>query len=426
MLTNQAIVFGLLMLIVAGIVISSNSDKVFWKRFYIFLPPILLCYFLPAFLTWPLGLISGEAKPLYNPVASRFLLPASLILLCLCIDLKGLIGLGPKSLIMFFASTASIILGGPLALMLILYLSPGLTANIGADELWRGLSTIAGSWIGGGANQTAMMEIYQVKKEVFQSMVVVDVVVLNIWMGILLYGAGAREKIDRWLKADNSAVDRLQERIESYQASISRIPTLSDTFAILAIGFGGTALAHAGADVLGPWFDQLNTDSISEAYPAGKLVAWGLSTLMSSFFWLIVIATTIGLGLSFTSLRRLGGVGASRFASIFIYILVATIGMQMNLSEVFDNLNLFAIGIIWMLIHVILLLFVAKLIKAPFFFVAVGSQANIGGAASAPIVASAFHPSLAPVGALMAVLGYAMGTYGAIVCAELMRIVAGG
>jgi uncharacterized membrane protein len=72
------------------------------------------------------------------------------------------------------------------------------------------------------------------------------------------------------------------------------------------------------------------------------------------------------------------------------------------------------------------LIFVAWLIKAPVFFLAVGSQANVGGAASAPIVAAAFHPSLAPVGVLLAVLGYALGTYGAWICGNLMRLVSGG
>jgi uncharacterized membrane protein len=154
-----------------------------------------------------------------------------------------------------------------------------------------------------------------------------------------------------------------------------------------------------------------------------SLEAIGLHTLMSDFFWLIVIATTIGLGLSFTRARQLEGVGASRWGSIFIYVLVGTIGMKMNLGEVFKNLGLFAIGAIWMVVHIAILLFVAKIIKAPFFFVAVGSQANIGGAASAPVVASAFSPALAPVGVLLAVLGYALGTYGGLVCAYLMQAV---
>ena len=155
------------------------------------------------------------------------------------------------------------------------------------------------------------------------------------------------------------------------------------------------------------------------------LKSLNITSLTSSFFWIVVISTTFGLTLSFTKARKLEGVGASRWGSIFIYVLVATIGMKMNLCEVFDNLGLFAIGIIWMLIHVIILLIVAYFIKAPFFYVAVGSQANIGGAASAPIVAAAFSPSLAPVGVLMAVLGYALGTYGAIICAQLMSAVSG-
>ena len=106
---------------------------------------------------------------------------------------------------------------------------------------------------------------------------------------------------------------------------------------------------------------------------------------------------------------------------MFIYILVATIGMKMNVLAIFDNPALFVIGFIWMSIHAILLIIVAKIINAPFFFLAVGSQANVGGAASAPVVASAFHPSLAPVGVLLAVMGYAIGTYGAWLCGILMQ-----
>jgi uncharacterized membrane protein len=182
----------------------------------------------------------------------------------------------------------------------------------------------------------------------------------------------------------------------------------------MAVAFGGTAISHLGADIMTPFMEKFK-----EGLEAARL-----NSLMSGFFWLIVFSTTIGLGLSFTRAKKLEGVGASRWGSVFIYVLVATIGMKMNLGEVFENLGLFAIGLIWMAIHVLLLFLMAKVIKAPFFFVAVGSQANVGGAASAPIVASAFSPSLAPVGVLMAVLGYAMGTYGALVCAYLMQAAA--
>lgn len=426
--TNDAIVFGLLTLCLAFVFVTSESEKPFWKKFYTYVPALLLCYFLPALLNWPLGLVDGDASKLYNPVASRYLLPASLVLLCISIDFKGLINLGPKALIMFFTATIGIIIGGPIALLLISSIAPDIVGGAGADELWRGLSTIAGSWIGGGANQTAMKEIHEVSDELFSSMVVIDVVVANIWMGFLLYGANISAKIDGWFKADASAIDDLKKRVEDYQASISRTPSTKDYFVLLAVGFGATALAHWGADLISPVFNQINENSMklldgagNPIYPNGKLVEWGLSSVMSGFFWLIVIATTLGLGLSFTSAREIEGAGASKIGSVFIFILVATIGMKMNIGEVFNNLDAFAIGLVWMIVHVSLLLLVGKLIKAPFFFTAVGSQANVGGAASAPVVAAAFSPALAPVGVLMAVLGYALGTYGALICAWLMQ-----
>lgn len=297
-------------------------------------------------------------------------------------------------------------------MFLVLKFAPGLI-NVDADELWRGLSTVAGSWIGGGANQTAMREIFNVSDRIFASMVVVDIVVANIWMGFLLYGANITKRIDGWLKSDVSAIDDLKKRVEDYRASVQRHATTTDLFVLMAVAFGGTALAHFGSDIITPIME-----SKSE-----WLSRMRLNSLTSGFFWLIVIATTVGLLLSVTKAKKLEGVGASRWGSVYIYLLVATIGMQMNLRDAFDNLGLFAIGAGWMIIHVILLLLVARWIKAPFFFVAVGSQANVGGAASAPIVASAFSPALAPVGVLMAVLGYAMGTYGGIICALLMQAV---
>jgi uncharacterized membrane protein len=139
---------------------------------------------------------------------------------------------------------------------------------------------------------------------------------------------------------------------------------------------------------------------------------------------MISIATLIAILLSFTKAKNYEGAGASKFGSVFIYILVATIGMKMDLTLILDNTGLILIGIVWMSIHAGLLILIAKIIKAPYFFLALGSQANVGGAASAPIVASAFHPSLATVGVLLAVFGYAVGTLGAIICTILMQLAA--
>ncbi len=413
--TNDAIVLGLLLILLAFIFQTSSSNNPGWKKFYRYCPPLLLCYFLPALLHWPLGLISGEGSQLYF-VASRYLLPASLVLLCLGIDFQGILNLGWRAIVMFLAATLGIVIGGPIALLLINGLFPELIPA-SSDELWRGLSTVAGSWIGGGANQTAMKEIFEVNDDLFATMIIVDVVVANIWMGFLLYGANMSDKIDRWLNADASSIEALKRKVEDYRLGIKMNESTTTVFQILGVAFGGVALAHWGADVITPWLKNNHAEA---------LTAVRLDSLMSKFFWMIVIATTVGLLLSVTEVRKLEGAGASRYGSVFIYILVATIGMKMNLGEVWANLGLFAIGITWMLVHVILLLFVAKIIKAPFFFVAVGSQANVGGAASAPVVASAFSSTLAPVGVLMAVLGYALGTYGAIICAFMMQGVSGG
>ncbi|MFT6708941.1 MAG: putative membrane protein [Flavobacteriales bacterium] len=361
--------------------------------------------------------VAAHKSYIYKPITSRYLLPASLVLLCLSIDFKGIINLGPKAIIMFLAATVGVILGGPIALLLISNVAPEGFIPASSDDVWRGLATVAGSWIGGGANQTAMKEIYDVSDNLFATMIIVDVVVANIWMGFLLYGANISDKVDGWLDADSSAIEDLKERMSSYSESIKQMPTLTTTMVLMAVAFGGVAIAHFGADTI--------TGAMSDEFKQ-SLSDMRLDSLTSHFFWLIVISTTVGLLLSFTKARKLEGVGASRWGSVFIYVLVASIGMKMNLGQVWANLGLFAIGIVWMLVHVSILLVTAKVIKAPFFFVAVGSQANIGGAASAPIVASAFNPSLAPVGVLMAVLGYALGTYGAIICATLMQAVAGG
>jgi len=405
---NDAIVIGLLLFLLAIIFYTSNLPAL--KRFYGIVPALLLCYFLPAFLN-SFNIISGEYSSLYY-VSSRYLLPASLILLCLSIDLKGIIRLGPKALIMFFAGTLGIIIGGPIALMIVASFAP---EWLGADagEIWRGLATVAGSWIGGGANQTAMKVVYETPNDIFSKMIVVDVLVANVWMAVLLYGAGIHERIDKKFKADSSAITALKEKMESFAAKVSRIPSTSDLMVIAGIGIAGAGLAHILSEITTPYFNEIK-DTLEKI---------GLTSFASGFFWLIVFSTIIGVGLSFTKLKNYEGAGASKMGSIFLYVLVAAIGTHMNFTEIFESPSWFLIGAIWMLIHAIIILGVAKLIKAPFFFVAVGSQANVGGAASAPVVASAFSPSLAPVGVLLAVLGYAVGTFGAMLCAELMKAV---
>jgi uncharacterized membrane protein len=229
-------------------------------------------------------------------------------------------------------------------------------------------------------------------------MVVVDVAVAQIWMIILLFFAGRERAMDEKIGADRRSLDEVRQKIETFEKEVSRPTTLPDLLFIGALGFGVTAVAWALAAVLPP-----------------------IEEIVNEFTWVVIIVTTVAVGLSFTPLRRLEGAGASKVGSVLLYLLVASIGAHAQFSKVFDIPSLMLIGVLWMTFHAIVLLAVRRWLRAPIFFAAVGSKANVGGAASAPILASAFHPSLAPVGVLLAVGGYVLGTYGGLLCAKLLQ-----
>jgi len=441
LITNSATVFGILAVILGTIFYTYQSEHPYFKRFYKFVPALLLCYFIPSLLhtfhivpyDYPCtDILSGavdaganvlsQCQAATNPedtkikasganiyyVASRFLLPASLVLLTLSIDFGKIKALGPKALIMFLTGTFGIVIGGPIALFIMSFINP----DVVAGDVWRGMTTVAGSWIGGGANQAAMKEVYEVSGGLFSSMIAVDVIVANVWMAVLLYMAAKSKHIDGRSGADTRAIEDLKQTVEKFERENSKNPDLTDLVIIAAIAFGATAIGHIVADNLAPY--------IATHWPEASKYS-----LTSKFFWLIVTVTTIGLLISTTRLRHYETRGASKVGSVFIYLLVAAIGLHMDVSAIVERPWLFVVGAIWMAIHAGLMLFVAKIINAPVFYMAVGSQANVGGAASAPVVASAFHPSLAPVGVLLAVLGYALGTYAAWFCGQILMRVAG-
>jgi uncharacterized membrane protein len=409
MITNDAVILGMLAVILGGVLWTASRTDGFWKKFYNYVPALLLCYLFPSLLN-TLGVIDGSLSKLY-PMARDYLLPSSLVLLCVAIDFKAIVRLGPKAVIMFLTGTAGVMIGALVAFEAMRVIHPETVAG----DTWRGMTTVAGAWIGGGANQAAMREVFNVEATMFGQFVAVDVLVGNLWTAVLLFLASRAQAFDRWTGADLTALNRLRDSIEQYQAQHARIPTLTDFMVILAIGLGATGLSHFLAQLMVEWIGSLPAEWRLKDY-----------SLTSGFFWIVVIATTIGLLLSITKARTYEGAGASRVGTVMLYVLVATIGMQMDLAALLDRPWLFLLGLIWIAFHGGLMILMAKLIRAPLFMMAVGSQANIGAAASAPVVASAFHPALAPVGVLLAVLGYALGTYGAYVTGIALRGLAGG
>jgi uncharacterized membrane protein len=271
-----------------------------------------------------------------------------------------------------------------------------------ADQTWRGLAALCGSWIGGGANMTAIQRSVGADANIMGAIVVVDVVIANVWMIFLLYFADREKAMDARIGADRATVEAVRRKVEDYQAAVKRPTDLGSLMVMLALAFGATWVASGLAGWLPP-----------------------IGSIIREFAWKVILVTVIGVSLSFTKVRSLEGAGASAVGSVLLYLLVASIGAKADFARVVDpqNLPLVAVGALWMAIHVVVILATRNRLRAPIFFAAVGSKANIGGAASAPIVAHAFHPALAPAGVLLAVGGYVLGTVVGLGSAKLFELV---
>ncbi|MCH7592316.1 MAG: DUF819 family protein [Planctomycetes bacterium] len=392
MIQHEAGILAVLLACLAGIFWATEHPII--GRIFKVIPSLIFCYFIPTTLT-TFGVIPEEA-PLYDWIKA-FVLPASLFLLVIALDVPGIIRLGPKAVIMMLAGTFGVVIGGPISLMICKGMLP--------EDAWRGMTALCGSWIGGGANFVALGDIAEASDQMIALMVIPDVFLANVWMGVLLYFAANQVAIDRKTGANTDAIDDLKRRMTAFQEKVNRIPTLPDLMMILALGFGASWLAFD----IGGRLPEIKT---------------GDNVLISATSWKYILVTSVGVALSFTKVRNLEGAGASKIGTVMIYLLVACIGASADFRKILDAPGFLMAGAIWIVIHIIVLLTVGKLIKAPIFFVAVGSQANIGGAASAPVVASAFHPSLAPVGALLAIAGYVLGTYAGLLCMKLLQAVA--
>lgn len=408
LITNDIVGLGLIAATLALIFHLSSKTEGMWQKFFAVIPALLLCYFIPALYN-TFGVIDGHNTKLYNPVARDVLLPAALVLLTLSIDLKGILKLGPKLLIMFVTGTAGIILGALISFQVMSLISPETMQG----DTWAGMAALTGSWIGGGANMAAMQATFNVNPTTFGQFAVVDVLCASLLlMPGLIWLSGRAARIDARNGADTSAIDDMKRRIADYQAKNARIPTLTDLMVIVGIGLGVVGAAHAVGGYMAAWCAA----NVSFAKQA---------SLDSTFVWVVMLSTAAGLILSFTRARELEAVGASKVGTLFLYFLIACIGMQMDLASLADRPMLFLLGVIWMSVHVILLYVVGRLLKAPMFFLAIGSMGNVGAAASAPVVAAAFHPSLAPVGVLLGTVGYATGTVLAYLTGLMLKWMAG-
>ncbi|WFB64452.1 DUF819 family protein [Sphingobacterium sp. WM] len=410
LIQNTTVVFGLLMTILGLVFYTSSLSNKYVKGFYNVIPPLLLCYFLPGLLN-SFNIIDGANSPL-TTIGSRYFLPACLILFVINLDLKEMWALRKRAGLMFITGTVGILLGGPLAVYLTSLVAPEVVGGTGPDEVWRGLGALAGSWIGGSANQVALKEILQPSPALFSSIIAVDVFVAYIWMAILLYGASKYKVVDKFFKADSQDVEHLKAKMDERVKVNSKIPETKDYMIMIALAFGGTGLATLLSEPV--------ANFMATHYPETEKFS-----LTNTFFWLVFFATVFGIALSFTPAKKLEFAGASKIGTVLLYVLITTIGMQMDIMAILGNPGLFIVGFLWISFHAILLIIVAKIFKVPFFYLSVGSMANVGGVASASVMSAAFHPSLISVGVILSVFSYAIGTYAGWLTALLMKLASG-
>jgi uncharacterized membrane protein len=385
MISDPTAIFGFLAAILGFVFWLSGLDRM--QAFFKIAPPVIWAYFLPM-ITTTVG-ITPISSPAYTWMTT-YLLPFSLFLLMLSVDLRAILRLGRTALIMLLTGTAGIVIGGPIVYLMFRSALP--------DDAWKGLASLSGSWIGGTANMTAIKESVGASDALLGPIIVVDTVVGYGWMGILLFLSPMQERFNQWVGADTSIIEETNRKLN--QLDLTRRPaSINDLSVIVGLGMLATVVSIA---------------------ISGNLPKLGDPTVISSTTWAVLIVVTAGLALSFTPARQLEQAGASKIGFLALYLLLTAIGARANLAAVLDAPVYLLAGLVWILIHVGLLLLVARIIRAPLFFVATGSMANIGGAASAPVVAGVYYPAMAPVGLLMAIAGYVLGIYAALGCAWML------
>jgi uncharacterized membrane protein len=390
LLNDPMVVFAYLASVL-GLVFWLSSQPRFARLFRV-TPPVIYAYFIPTIST-SIGILP-QASPTYDWIV-RYLLPFALLLLMITVNLKSVAKLGGMALIMVTAGTLGIMLGGPVALIVFGPLLP--------DDAWMGFAALSGSWIGGTANMVAIAESVGTPDAMLGPIIVVDTVVGYGWMGVLLFFSGWQVWYDKRTRARTQALEETNRRLAEAESHLHPV-SLPWVAAIIGVGFAGAVAAVNLGD---------------------SLPALGDPTIISQTTWTVLVVVSVGLALSFTPMFKLEEHGASRIGYLALYMLLTAIGARADLRAVLDAPAFFAAGVLWIAIHVGVLLLVGRLIRAPLFFVATGSMANVGGPVSAPIVAGVYHPAMAPVGLLMAVVGYVLGIYAGLGTAWLLSLVAG-
>ena len=359
-------------------------------KFFQFAPPIVLIYLglmvLCTIRLWDLEATAEAYSSLKNP-----LLYAMLFLMLLRCDLKKIIKLGPKMLIGFFSATVSIGLGFVIAFAIM--------KNFVGEDAWMGLGALCGSWMGGSGNMLAIQAALNVSESQMVNPLVMDSICATVYVMFLLWAIGFSKVFNKWTKADTKTIDEVGRTLAE-EAKANTKPILWQNLVIL---MGSALLVSAVSQPLGvlinqylPFFDKAT--------------------------WTVLIVTVLGVVLALTPFGKIKG--TEELSNGLLYIVVALIASRADLASAAGAPVWLLTGFIILVFHVGVMILLAKLLKLDIFTCAVASLANIGGTATAPVLAGTYSSALVPVGIIMALLGYVIGTGGGLIVAHLMSMLA--
>ncbi len=383
MIHHPLLLIVVLLLIETAVLYLANHKH--FSRFFNMLPSVFWIYFLPMIAS-SAGLIDSHSG-IYSKITT-YLLPMALFLLLMTVDIKAIVHLGPPALLMFFIGTLGIMLG----MVMVFILFKGIIGS----QFWSGFAALTGSWTGGSANMIAVKEALGTPDSVFLPMVIVDTIVPYVWMAFMVACVGLAPIFDRFNHSDRCVIDDLHKRIQNIQPQRGRELGLWTTLGLIILACTG----------------GLFSIYVSHFLPE-------IHGIISTYAWTIIIVSCLGILLSLTSAKKLEAYGTNKVGYFILYFVLTSIGAKASISHIGSAFILIAAGFLVVFIHAGVLLIAARIMRAPLFLVAVSSQANVGGVASAPLVAEIYQKGFASVGLLLAILGNIEGTYIGILTGQI-------
>lgn len=390
MITNGFTYMAVLLFMAAVLVTLEKKTTGKVQKFFKYVPAVVLCYLIAMVLctlnVWDLA----ETKPAYSALKNNLTYAMIFAMLLRC-DIRKVLKLGPKMLVGFFCATVSIIIGFVVAFLI-------MKGVIGSDS-WMGLAALCGSWIGGSGNMVAVQTALDISEADMGYALVIDSIDYSLWVMFLLWAIQLAPKFNKWTKADTKKLDEVSATLEQDAKLNNNPPTFQSLLLLIGCSFLVSAIAsNVGAQISGavPFADKAT--------------------------WTVLFVTVVALIAAVTPLGKVAG--STEVSNLLLYSVIGLLASRASLLELGDAPAWIATGFIILIIHAIIMIVICKIFKLDLFTAGVASLANIGGTASAPVLAGSYAGSLVPVGILMALMGYVVGTPMAIVCANIMRLLA--